>query len=102
VKSFVPMNHPGCLSRAQSGLARLALIGIRSAILASCLVAAQAFDPLTTHPRLLITQDHLPRLRAWATTKNPIYYHFNPSSGEERGLLRLANASKLRFNNLSP
>ena len=95
------MNHPGCFSRAQSGLARLALIGIRSAILASCLVAAQAFDPVTTQQRSLITQDDLPRLRAWATMNHSVYYHFSPDRGGERGRLRLADASRLAFNNLS-
>ena len=30
-------------------------------------------QPVTTHPRLWITQSDLPRLRSWATSANPIY-----------------------------
>src|ERR1051326_8416602 len=29
--------------------------------------------PVTTHPRLWVTQSDLPRLQSWATASNPIY-----------------------------
>jgi hypothetical protein len=30
-------------------------------------------QPVTTHPRLLLTNGDLPRLRSWAVSTNPIY-----------------------------
>lgn len=42
--------------------------------LALCLLASTAWStPVTTHPRLWITQQDLPRLRAWATPGNPMW-----------------------------
>jgi hypothetical protein len=38
--------------------------------------------PVTTHPRLWITQNDLPRLQSWATSSNPIY---------EQGMLPVLN-----------
>ena len=35
-------------------------------------------QPVTTHPRLWITTNDLPRLRAWATPTNPVYQALLP------------------------
>src|SRR5262249_11371685 len=40
----------------------------------SCATAARlAAEPLTSHPRLLVTAADLPRLKSWAGASNPIY-----------------------------
>jgi len=51
-------------------------------LLFPCTVTAQ---PVTTHPRLLVTESDLPRLRTWAVPSNPIY---------RAGLARLADSAK--------
>jgi hypothetical protein len=45
--------------------------------------------PVTTHPRLWITQTDLPHLRGWATPSNPIY---------EQGILPLLNRAVSVYN----
>jgi len=49
-----------------------------------------AAQPLTTHPRIWIRQQDLPRLRSWATSANPIY---------QDGLRALAVDFKARMDN---
>jgi hypothetical protein len=50
----------------------------------TALPAVAQTTPLTTHPRLWLTQADLPRLRSWAVNSNPIY---------KNGLLVAANAA---------
>ncbi len=45
--------------------------------------------PVTTHPRLWITQNDLPRLQSWATSSNPIY---------EQGMLPVLNNAVSIYN----
>jgi hypothetical protein len=52
------------------------IAGFAAALLASVFVSAAGPSkaaPLTTHPRLWITQADLPRLRAWASSTNQMY-----------------------------
>lgn len=42
-------------------------------LLSTALVYLSAFGQVTTHPRLWIRADDLPRLRSWASDANPIY-----------------------------
>ena len=45
--------------------------------------------PVSSHPRLWITQNDLPRLRSWATSSNPIY---------QQGLQKQLNEALIQYN----
>jgi hypothetical protein len=45
--------------------------------------------PVSTHPRIWITQDDLPRLRSWAVSSNPIY---------QQGILPVLNQAVSTYN----
>jgi len=40
---------------------------------ATCHIPSAWAVPVTTHPRLWVTQADLPRLRSWASSSNPMY-----------------------------
>lgn len=48
-------------------------LALAAALAITALPAAAQTAPLTTHPRLWLTQADLPRLRSWAVNSNPIY-----------------------------
>lgn len=54
-------------------------------VLLSALALPAAAQPVTSHPRLWVTQADLPRLRSWAVSTNPVYVN---------GLLAAANQAK--------
>ena len=54
------------------------------------LAAPAAAQPVTSHPRIWVRQQDLPRLRSWATSANPIY---------QDGLRVLATDFKTRMDN---
>jgi hypothetical protein len=57
---------------AASWTARLAAAAALAIGILFAALAAKA-DPLTTHPRMWITQADLPKLRGWAVDSNPMY-----------------------------
>lgn len=48
-------------------------VALAAALVITALPAVAQTTPLTTHPRLWVTQADLPRLRSWAVDSNPIY-----------------------------
>jgi hypothetical protein len=52
--------------------------------------ALEMITPITTHPRLFVRSDDLPRLRQWAVASNPIY---------EQGLKVFAEEAKVLMDN---
>jgi hypothetical protein len=62
------------MTKAMAMRISLLLAGVLMPGLVTCGLAAEtAAGPLTSHPRLWVTGEDLPRLRSWSTMDNPMY-----------------------------
>jgi hypothetical protein len=74
-KEFLGWSTNGYVQFADSSSSQqtITMPASNTTVTASFTNAPSIPQPVTTHPRLWVTQSDLPRLRSWATSSNPVY-----------------------------